>query len=230
LIRERETCRTGCEVLHVYVNESGFSAEGADLRAAAEALGGVVIAWRGAIREANEGLHAILVRMAPGEIARFFEAEMPRFAEVDVAEARLAVMRGVVAPVVDRAGQGDVGILRVVLRFVVVVQNNEETRMPAEKALEVLRHAVDPEAFNREWTEILAEAEERRQREAAEREVDAELEPDALKARIAEERRRKKIEERKKRWWASTGDQGTLHAFGEDGLPVAPLPLAKEFQ
>jgi hypothetical protein len=136
-------------------------------------------------------------------------------------------MRVCVAVVVGRGEGGVKGILQSVLRVVAHAQENENTRRAADKAIEVLRQAVDADTFTKEWTAILTEEDEKRRKE---KEIEAELEPEALKKKIAEERKKKKLEERKKRYWEDTGERGTLHPFGEDGKPVERIPLPREFQ
>jgi U3 small nucleolar RNA-associated protein 20 len=229
-VRERETCKIACELLLLYLTElPAFDARVDEWEEAADALAAVVVGWCGAVKEAADSLHRILVKLPVGVCTSFFGSHVREWAQMEAAEAVIAAMRVAVATVIER-GSDEAELIRSVLWLIVRAQEGEDTRRAAEKAVEVVRNAIDPDAFTKEWTAILEEEEEKRKKEEAIREVEAEIDPEAFKKKVADERQKAKIEKRRKRYLTDTGERGTLHPFGEDGRVVERVPLAREFR
>ena len=230
LIKERETCRLGCEILFWYLTTfpSFEPDEGACLALGKECLN-VIVSWRGTVKEAGDSLHNLLCRLPDMACASFLADSLRTCtSEEQPAETMLVIMRVLVATILER--ETNEAILRNVLTFVIHVERNEDTKGAATKALEVLRHNVPAEIFTQEWTAITAEEEERKRAEELERQKQAELDPEGFKQRLAEERRQKKIEERRKKYLTAGDEYGVLHSYGQDGKEVERIPLTREFR
>ena len=230
LIKERETCRLGCEVLFWYLTSfPGFDPDEEACLSLGRSLLDVVISWRGTVKEAGDSLHKILCRLSDSACSSFLAESLPKCTnEENSSETLIVIMRVFVGAVLER--ETEASILHSVLEFVIYVERNEDTSASAKKALEVLRNNVPADVFTQEWTAIATAEEERKRAEEEERRKQAELDPEGYKQRLAEERRQKKIEERRKKYLTVGDERGVLHAYGQDGKEVERVPLAREFR
>lgn len=258
LVKQKETTKTGCELLNWYLAEyfELFNPDDEGLAKISDEMINVIISYHAMYKEASESLYLALSNFKDLSNVNFFfdnnkeviySIFTEEFGSTSVEKTIIAIMRIFVLLIFNIVDENLINedfdiILKNVLLFIWRAQEyskdldeeeskkkRNEFRDSTDKALESVRHKVDVDTFTRIWTSILEEDKERKKREMIERQVEEELEPEAYRKRVQEEREKKREEERRKRY-LNDGQKATLHPFGIDGKRVESVPLAPEFQ
>ena len=229
-LEDKSTTKIGCEVIYWYLSSfEQFSPDEKELIECSTKILNVLISWNGTIKEACDSLHLILLRLSVENCTTFFQDNSQNFLKIENAKLALSLMRVLVATLIDRQCDSS-EILRYVIIFILKVKKIKEDSKAGEKALEVVRNNVDPEMFTNEYTRIIKEENELKQKEKLEQKVEADIDPEEYQRKLEEKREKEIIEQRKKSYFLASDKKGFLTSYGPDGLPVEKVPLAPEFR
>ena len=255
LIRNKETCRVGCELSQWYLSDYGskFKATKEEILDIAEELTRVTFDWSGVISESGLALSIILSQLDSEELNSFVpKLERYAYLENNQENAILLFMRSIVACIdqreplhkehteeeeekenenEEREEEKRPGtppqFLRFALKYIGKQKDskNKQLKKAGTTALNFLRNRVDATLFAEEWSSIVDEDDKHRKERMEQTAADKLLDPEALRAKRREQRQQKKIEKRKKKYLEDDMFDGTLYPYGPDGKPVEKVEL-----